>query len=387
MVAFFVISTQLGGAERSLLDFLKRIDSSPKNILVVTPKATGPLIDELLRLKLQIEILPIPDWILKFSRKNKIYNVFLLPFALLFFLLYLLQIHQAVKRRSIQRIHSTGIKYHLILGFYSLLQKRVKITLHMRDIVHSSLLRQIYRLFSTYGKVDFIANSKATANSLSPIPSKLIYNGFDSRSFSKSSNDVKQKLNIPESDKLVAIVGVIARWKGQREFIEMARMIRTSRQDVQFLIVGDEIYDTQGDQGELQVLKSQVIRLGLQNCVHFLGFQKMLAPIYSAVDVLAHCSIHPEPFGRVIVEAMLCGCPVTASSLGGPLEIITPEINGLLHHPSDIAHITKNVERILNNPEFAQKISQQALIDAGKFSMDSYVGGLKIHFNIQNPTP
>ncbi len=35
-----------------------------------------------------------------------------------------------------------------------------------------------------------------------------------------------------------------------------------------------------------------------------------------------HYSTRPEPFGRVILEAMACGVPVIAAAEGGPLEIV-----------------------------------------------------------------
>ncbi|GEM_PF-2096033 len=40
--------------------------------------------------------------------------------------------------------------------------------------------------------------------------------------------------------------------------------------------------------------------------------------------------VAPDPFGRVIVEAMLCGKPVAATIPGGLKEIVEPVITGLL---------------------------------------------------------
>lgn len=386
MMVFFVISTHLGGAERSLLDFLQGLKKGSSSFLVVIPKETGPLVNELHSLNIKTQVLPIPEWVLKISRKNGFYNLWIAPAALLFSFFYLFKIHRLVTRQPVQLIHSTGIKFHLLLGIYSLVQKKIPIALHIRDIVHNRGLQKIYWYFSQFGQVEFIANSKATATSLEPIAAKLIYNGFDAQIFRKTPSDIRTKLNISTTAKLVAIVGVIARWKGQREFIEMARMLCNSRNNIQFLIVGDEIYDTRGENGEMNHLKKMVRELGLEKQVHFMGFQKALTPIYSGVDVLVHCSIEPEPFGRVIVEAMLCGCPVSASALGGPLEIVVHERNGLLHRPQNISEIAKNVGRLIDNHTFTNALVQQALIDAQRFSMDTYINDLKSYLDKQiNP--
>jgi glycosyltransferase involved in cell wall biosynthesis len=42
----------------------------------------------------------------------------------------------------------------------------------------------------------------------------------------------------------------------------------------------------------------------------------------AACDLVTHTSTAPEPFGRVIVEAMLCGTPVIAAGAGGATELI-----------------------------------------------------------------
>ena len=54
------------------------------------------------------------------------------------------------------------------------------------------------------------------------------------------------------------------------------------------------------------------------------------------MDMLVHASITPEPYGQVIVEAMHAGLPVIAASGGGPSEIVTDGVDGLLYPPGDV---------------------------------------------------
>jgi glycosyltransferase involved in cell wall biosynthesis len=60
-----------------------------------------------------------------------------------------------------------------------------------------------------------------------------------------------------------------------------------------------------------------------------------MLPRPELVQILSHASVFAcpsvyEPFGIVNLEAMACGAPVVASSVGGIPEIVVPEQTGLL---------------------------------------------------------
>ena len=56
--------------------------------------------------------------------------------------------------------------------------------------------------------------------------------------------------------------------------------------------------------------------------IHHLPFQPKIEKTYPEFDLAVHYSLRPEPFGRVVVEAMACGVPVIAADEGGPREIL-----------------------------------------------------------------
>jgi glycosyltransferase involved in cell wall biosynthesis len=58
--------------------------------------------------------------------------------------------------------------------------------------------------------------------------------------------------------------------------------------------------------------------------VHLFPFQAKIEKVFPEFDLTLHYSLRPEPFGRVIVEAMACGIPVVAANEGGPREILGP---------------------------------------------------------------
>lgn len=58
---------------------------------------------------------------------------------------------------------------------------------------------------------------------------------------------------------------------------------------------------------------------------------KELAQYYASADVMVFPSL-TDTFGLVNIEAMACGTPVAAFPVTGPIDIITPGLNGALNH-------------------------------------------------------
>jgi glycosyltransferase involved in cell wall biosynthesis len=105
-----------------------------------------------------------------------------------------------------------------------------------------------------------------------------------------------------------------------------------------------------------------------------------------AVDVVAHTSTAPEPFGRVIVEGLLAGCPVIATRAGGASEILNHGETGYLVPPGD-PQILADVLRTLTVPGSPKETTTgqnvQQVVDAGssmaraRFSVDQMHTGIE----------
>ena len=376
MLAFFAISTHLGGAEKSLLDLVIALKDQNKEFVVVVPKNFGPLIDELNHHQIQWKLFPLPSWLLGLSRNRALDLILNTPYCLAFFPKLFRQLHQFIIENEIQTIHSTGLKFHLLLGLYAHQHTQLRLIIHLRDIVHNKVLKKIFHWLSKKTNISWVANSQITAQSIDPIESQVIYNGFPLRIPSTRDRRLKEELKISQNTPLIGIVGALARWKGQREFIAMAAQLIAQKKPYHFVIVGSEIYDTKGEKGEREWLQQQVEKLGLGHRIHFLAFQKDIQKVYGSLDVLVHASIKPEPFGRVIVEAMACGVAITAAQIGGPTEIIEPFQNGLLHPPGDISAMAQNVAQLIDHPEDTQKIIAEAYKQPQRFSLQNHLQNL-----------
>ena len=191
----------------------------------------------------------------------------------------------------------------------------------------------------------------------------MIPNGFDLSRFRRSLKEESQELpdGVP-AGRLAPCVGVfgrITRWKGQDVLLRALAKLP----GVHGLIVGEALFtgDDRAFAGELRNLATE---LGIADRIHFTGFRRDIVPLLLSVDVVVHCSTSPEPFGRVIVEAMLSGRPLVATKAGGALEIVKHSETGLLVEPGNPDALARAINTLVENPPLASALGVSAQRDA-----------------------
>ena len=127
-----------------------------------------------------------------------------------------------------------------------------------------------------------------------------------------------------------------------------------------------------GDGSERKNLEDLVRKLGLERRVKFLGLiPNEKIPEYLAA---ADCFVLPslsEGLGIAILEAQACGVPVIASRVGGISDIIKDGKTGILVEPKNPEAISQAIIKIFSEPEFAQKITQNAKANLEKYDWNN----------------
>lgn len=112
---------------------------------------------------------------------------------------------------------------------------------------------------------------------------------------------------------------------------------------------------------------------GVADTVIFAGFQERVADFYGLMHVFVLASAH-EAFGLVIAEAMRCGLPVVATSVGGIPNIVVHGHTGLLVPPKSPAALARAIQTLLLDEEERKRLGANGKMRADKlFSSERYV--------------
>ncbi|WP_035992831.1 glycosyltransferase [Leptolyngbya sp. KIOST-1] len=232
---------------------------------------------------------------------------------------------------------------------------------HLRDIVspeHFSAANRTLLITAANGcATHVIANSRATAAAFVAAGGNakkvsVVYNGFLPQAYQTATEStLREDLGLGNRF-VVGHFSRLAPWKGQHILIEA---LAHCPESVVALLVGDALF---GEQDYVETLHRQVEQLGLNHRVKFLGFRSDIAQLMQACDLVVHTSTAPEPFGRVIVEAMLCQRPVIAAASGGTVELITHGETGWLCPPGQPQKLSDLICHSHRQPAQTQGIAQ-----------------------------
>jgi glycosyltransferase involved in cell wall biosynthesis len=101
--------------------------------------------------------------------------------------------------------------------------------------------------------------------------------------------------------------------------------------------------------------------------IHFTGWltPDKVNEWYERADILVMPSWY-EPFGMVILEGMLHGLPIAATSVGGPGDILEHRRNALLFPPRNVEALTDAMLQLIRKPDLRQRIGREAAREVRK---------------------
>lgn len=221
-----------------------------------------------------------------------------------------------------------------------------------------------YWVKKAYNQADFItAPSQFTKELIlkysgTKTPIKIIHNGVNFARFQKKY-DVDGLKSKYGDKKILLTVGQLRPRKGQDVVIRSLAILKQKRNDFHYLIVGEGTF--------LNFLKELVSRNNLEENVSFMGSAEgeNLVKCFQACNIYIHTSRlinwKFEGFGIVYLEASACGKPIIASDAGGIRDAVLDGQTGLVVPPDDPVETAKAIEKLLDNPELAEKLGQNGI--------------------------
>jgi glycosyltransferase involved in cell wall biosynthesis len=151
--------------------------------------------------------------------------------------------------------------------------------------------------------------------------------------------------------------------------------VREEFPQAHFYLIGGWIYDTLHDAGYEKGLHEKVQHYGLFDCVTFTGFQTHMPPWYRAMDLIVNASIHPEGFGRTLLEAMACGRAVIGPDAGGIPEFVENGGNGILYKMGDAVQLADAIISLLRNSDLRRRMGMAGRkVAVSRFGATAHAG-------------
>ena len=371
-VLFLDHTGSLGGAELFLLDIARDNLGTSQVVLF----ADGPFRERLEEGGVEVKVLQAPEAVSSISREGGLGKDLLAVPGVL-------DLARRVARlaRDYEVLYANSQKA-LFIGALAGKIAGKPVIWHQHDLLTADHFSRGHRrlsvLSSNYLISRVITCSKAAAEALvegggRAEAIRVVYNGIDPSPFESIAEaeveELRKDLGL-EGEKVVGVFSRLAPWKGQHVLLEALPRLP----GVHALLVGEAIF---GEQDYAKALRQRGKDLNLEDRVHFVGFRRDIPQLMRLSDVVAHTSVAPEPFGRVIVEGMLARSPVVATRAGGTVEIIDDEASGILVPPGDTKALAGALGSLLDDPDKARTLAEAGYAAAlERFSLQAMLDGV-----------
>jgi glycosyltransferase involved in cell wall biosynthesis/GT2 family glycosyltransferase len=362
-VVFVGHTARQSGAELALV---RLVPGLPDADIQVVLAEDGPLVGLLETAGATVTVLPMDVRTRETNRAAV--QAGRLPFAAAWHAaVYTVRLARLLREMRPDLVHTNTLKASIYGGAAARLAG-VPLVWHVRDRIASDYLpasaARAIRLLSRHLPDGVIANSLSTR-------ATLVSNGTDAHHRTTVVYDplpvvptIDRLGDIVVGDIVVGMVGRLAPWKGQDVFLKaFARAFPTGIERA--LIVGSAMF---GEDDYAASLKDLAVQLGIAERVTFVGFVDDVWPLLARMTMLVHASTLPEPFGQVVLEGLAAGLPVIAADAGGPAEIITHNVDGLLTAPNDIAALSHAMLRLAEDPALRIRLGDTGRIRSHDFT-------------------
>jgi glycosyltransferase involved in cell wall biosynthesis len=196
----------------------------------------------------------------------------------------------------------------------------------------------------------------------------VIYYGADERNFDPhevAPTEIRQQFGWPKDTPIVCKVAYfyhrmgLSGWippevqgqghKGHEDLVKAAPIVLSEFPDAKFLLVGSGW----GPAGEehMQEVEELVRSMGLQSSVIFTGYRGDANAILREANVAVQASLNENLGGTI--EALMIGCPMVATRVGGMVDAVRNGETGVLVNPSDPNDLAGGIIQLLRKPQRA----------------------------------
>ena len=220
-----------------------------------------------------------------------------------------------------------------------------------------------------------IAVSRSTAafvtgaRLIPPERTHIVYLGVPLTEFSRPRAEAeiragRARLGIPDGVFAIGTVTRLMPSKGNEYLVAAAAEIVRQMPDARVYIAGE---------GDLQAsLEAQARALGLNDRLVFLGFQRDVATVLSALEIVVFPSLW-EGTPLTAFEALVMGKPIVATDADGLADILTDGVDARIVPRRDGPALTRAIVDLARDPAARSALGARARLTGARYDIDVFV--------------
>ncbi len=279
-------------------------------------------------------------------------------------------------------IHSNGYHSNFIVTIFKFLyypKLRKSITLTFSCTEHGWIRNNVFEIIKTFFD-NFTLKCFDAVFVVEPGMKEIVLkykqnNVYYSPSFinfDRLENKSIHKIEKCETERVIMAIGRLSQEKRFDMFLDIASYLNSFNTNYCFKIIGDG--------NELDNLKLQAKRLGIESRVQFIGFIENTIDYYRSADALLICS-DTEGCPRVAVEAMNSKTLVVSREVGHMLTLLASDRGILFPYNTSSFDVAKQIDKVLNS-----KRKKSMIVDAYNYvnSEHTIENAIKVYLKVFN---
>ena len=192
-----------------------------------------------------------------------------------------------------------------------------------------------------------------TENHYDPARITSVPSGIDTGHFVPGDRSAaRHALGLAGDDRIIGTVASLIPWKGHQYLLQaFAQLPDTS---LRLVIVGDGTPELRAGMAQ------QIDSLGLSGRVVMAGYREDVRPWLQAMDIFVLASYGSEGLPQALMQAMACGLPVVATTVGSMTEAVEDGHTGILVPPAEVVPLRQAMARLLDDVDLRYALGARA---------------------------
>ncbi len=339
-IAYFIDHLKVGGAQRHLLEVLRRLDRRRFFPQVWTLKGEGELIPQVEELGVTVRSFGLGSRLQEARSLGR-----------------LIRAARTLRAERVRIVHCYLSLANVVGALAAALARVPVLLVSKRSLDRYGRWRELWGQRLANRLADrVVANARAVKSFVvreegCPEDKVVVIPNGIHEDFSRDGcpKGGREALGVKMGGRVVGSVGRLAWKKGYEYFLEAAARVLEEEAGVTFALVGD---------GPLRPkLEEQARRLGISSRVCFLGQRLDGREVLAALDVFVLSSVI-EGMPNALLEALALAKPVVVTDVGGNAEVVTHGKTGLLVPPRQSEELARSILSLLRQRDWARGLGE-----------------------------